>query len=87
MHKVSVVAKQSDPQNSEIQAENKFKRHETIQELEHDVIDGGVLGGMTGILIGLTMLLVLGVGASHFWEPKPLSLGLWLEHSMQVLQG
>jgi len=74
LHKVSVVAKTA-PQDSQIQSENKFKRHETIQELEHGAIDGGVLGGMTGILIGLTTLFIPGVGAVAFLGAKAALVG------------
>lgn len=75
MNKVSVVAKQADPQDSNIQSENKFERHETIQELEHGGIDGGVLGEMTGILIGLTTLFVPGVGAIAVLGAKAVIVG------------
>lgn len=74
MQKVSVVAK-TDLQDSQIESENKFKRHETIQELEHGAIDGGVLGGMTGILIGLTTLFIPGMGAIAFLGAKAAVVG------------
>jgi hypothetical protein len=75
MKKVSVVAKQRDLQETQVQSEDQFKRHETIQELERGAVGAGVLGGIAGMLLGLTTLLIPGLETVTFLGVKAAIVG------------
>lgn len=62
MDKVSVVAQHVSQDNQSIRSLDEFARQKKLEWLEHGAIAGGTLGGISGLLMGLSLLAIPGVG-------------------------
>lgn len=63
MNKVSIVTQHVSQDNQSIRSHDEFARQKNLEWLEHGVIAGGTLGGITGLLMKLSFLAIPGVGS------------------------